>query len=104
LKTLLLRVLLLAALAVFFGVRLWAAVVALRAPLALIPALLVVVILLVSRAFSALQLAALIGAIWIWHWPVPVALMLSVPRVVLLLPGIISTFLASRRHPRLRWS
>jgi len=32
------------------------------------------------------------------------ALIVAAPRLILVLPGLISTFLASRRHPRARWS
>ena len=81
-----------------------AAVVALAVPLGIPGALLIAAILLVSRTFRALQLAALIGAAWIWHWPVVLALLFAAPRLLLILPGLISTFLANRRHPRLRWS
>jgi hypothetical protein len=51
-----------------------------------------------------LQLAVGVGAIAIWHWPWECAVLLAVPRLLLALPGLVSTTLASARHPRERWS
>jgi hypothetical protein len=101
----LLRLVLIGVLAVVAAIWLWAAINALQTGLgSWSGAVLVAVILLASGSFPALQLAALIGAIWIWHLPVLLALILAVPRAFLVLPGLISTYLARRRHPRLRWS
>jgi hypothetical protein len=92
-------------LTVVAAIWLWAAVSALQTGLgSWWGGPLVAALLLASRSFPALQLAALIGAIWIWHLPVLLALILAVPRAFLVLPGMISTFLARRRHPRRRWS
>jgi hypothetical protein len=101
---LLVRVLTVTGCGLLAAVWLSASTVALRVPLGLPGALLVVAILLLSRSFRALQLAAFVGLVWIWHVPVILAAILAVPRVLLVLPGLISTFLAGRRHPRLRWS
>ena len=101
----LLRLVLLGVLAAVAAIWLWAAISALQTGLgSWCGAVLVTAILLASGSFPALQLAALIGAIWIWHLPVLLALILAVPRAFLVLPGLISTYLARRRHPRLRWS
>jgi hypothetical protein len=101
---LLLRGLALSCCALLAAVWSWGAVAALAVPFDLPAAVLVVVLLVLSRNFRALQLSVLIGAVWIWHLPVLVAILLAAPRLVLILPGLISTYLASRRHPRLRWS
>jgi hypothetical protein len=50
-----------------------------------------------------LQGAVCVGAIAIWHWPWIWAVLLAVPRAVLVLPGLLSTTLARWRHPRARW-
>ncbi|HWW19474.1 MAG TPA: hypothetical protein VNZ06_01600 [Steroidobacteraceae bacterium] len=51
-----------------------------------------------------LRLAVCVGAVAVWHWPLVLALLLAVPRAPLLLPGLVSSTLASWRHPRERWS
>ena len=56
------------------------------------------------RQIWLLQIGAFLGALLVWRWPVVPALLLAVPRALLVLPGLISTYLASRRHPRVRWS
>ncbi|HLK71324.1 MAG TPA: hypothetical protein VKT19_05170 [Steroidobacteraceae bacterium] len=48
-------------------------------------------------------LAAL--ALWRhWHWPLWAAILAGMPRLVLLLPGLITTAVARLRHPRPRAS
>jgi hypothetical protein len=43
-------------------------------------------------------------ALWrLWHWPLWVALLAVVPRLWLLLPGLVTAGLARLRHPRPRW-
>ncbi|HEX4376472.1 MAG TPA: hypothetical protein VHZ99_04905 [Steroidobacteraceae bacterium] len=100
----LLRVLALAGFIAFITIWLAAATAALAVPFTLAGAVVTVAILVLSRSFRALQLAALVGLIWIWRLPVLVAVLLAVPRIVLILPGLVATWLAGRRHPRLRWS
>lgn len=47
-------------------------------------------------------LAAL--ALWReWHWPWWAALLAAAPRLLLVLPGIVTLMLARLRHPRPRW-
>jgi hypothetical protein len=50
-----------------------------------------------------LRVAVCVGAIATWHWPWVWAVLLAVPRAVLMLPGLVSSTLASWRHPRARW-
>ena len=88
-----------------FGVSwLWACVAGLGYGVGTGWALLLVGVLLWLRLFVPLQVAALFGAIAVWHLPLVLALLLAAPRVFLMLPGIISTHLANLRHPRVRWS
>ena len=101
---LLLRVIALAGCAALGGVWIAAATVALAVPLTWAGAAVTIAVLLLSRSFRALQLGALVGLIWIWHVPVVLAVLIAAPRLVLVLPGLIATYLAARRHPRLRWS
>ncbi len=49
------------------------------------------------------RVAALAGAVLLWHWPVFAALVLAAPRLFLMLPGAIATWLARWRHPRPLW-
>jgi len=61
------------------------------------------VTLLWLRCLRALQITIFLGALTVWHWPALLALFLAAPRAFLVLPGLIATFLANRRHPRARW-
>jgi hypothetical protein len=56
------------------------------------------------RATWLLQLAVCVGAVAVWHWPLVAAVLFAAPRLLLVLPGIVSSYLANRRHPRARWS
>jgi hypothetical protein len=49
------------------------------------------------------QLAALLTLVRLWHWPILAALPCVAPRLVLVLPGLVSSWLATLRHPRPRW-
>ena len=51
-----------------------------------------------------LRIAAFWGATAALHWPPVAALLLAAPRLLLMLPGLTAAWLASRRHPRPRWS
>jgi len=43
-------------------------------------------------------------ALWrLWHWPVWAAVLAAAPRLLLVLPGLVTTWLARLRHPRARW-
>lgn len=43
-------------------------------------------------------------ALWhLWRWPLWVALLVVVPRLWLLLPGLVTTWMARLRHPRPIW-
>jgi hypothetical protein len=100
----LLRILGLAALAAFALMRVWIGILALAQLVGLPWAIGLVVVLLLSGWMLPLRIAVFFGALWVWHWPALVALIVAAPRLFLMLPGLISTFLASRRHPRPRWS
>jgi uncharacterized membrane protein len=94
----------LAALAAFTALRLWLAVLGLAQIVGLGWAIAVAASLLLLRLIWPLQIAVLLGALLVWHWPPALAVIVAAPRLILILPGLISTFLASRRHPRPRWS
>jgi hypothetical protein len=92
------------ALVAFGAIWLWACVAGFAYAMGTGWTLLAVAMLLWLRFFVPLQLAALFGAIAVWHLPVVPSLLLAAPRPFLMLPGMVATFLASRRHPRARWS
>jgi hypothetical protein len=100
----LLRICGLAALAAFVLLRIWIGILGLAALVGPAWAIVLVAVLLLSGLMLALRIAVFFGALAVLHWPVLVALIVAAPRLLLMLPGLISTFLASRRHPRPRWS
>ena len=100
----LVRIVGLTALATFMLMRAWLGVLALAQLVGLGWAIVLAVALLLSGFMLPLRIAVFFGALGLWHWPLLVALIVAAPRLVLMLPGLISTFLASRRHPRPRWS
>ena len=100
----LVRIVGLAALAAFMLMRAWLGVLALAQLVGLGWAIVLAVALLVSGFMLPLRMAVFFGALALWDCPLLVALIVAAPRLVLMLPGLISTFLASRRHPRPRWS
>jgi hypothetical protein len=98
------RIVALAALAAFFGARAWACLLGVAHFVGWGWAPILVALLLWLRLVVVLQIAIFFGAVMAWHLPVLVALWLAVPRLFLVLPGLVSTFLASHRHPRARWT
>jgi hypothetical protein len=94
----------LAALAAFVLMRVWIGVLGLALLIGASWAVVLAMGLLLSGFTVPLRIAVFFGALAVWHWPVLPALVVAAPRLVLMLPGLISTFLASRRHPRPRWS
>jgi hypothetical protein len=98
------RIVALAALAAFIVLRIWIGVLGLAELIGLGWAVALAAALLLSGWLLPLRLAVLYGAVTVWHWPLLLAVILAAPRLVLVLPGLISTFLAGRRHPRPRWS
>jgi hypothetical protein len=63
-------------------------------------------ILVLAAAFRwhwVLRVAAFLALLLLWHWPWWAALPVSVPRALLVLPGLVSTAVARRRHPRPVW-
>jgi hypothetical protein len=51
-----------------------------------------------------LQIGAALTLAALWRWPALLAVIAVAPRLVTILPGLIRTWSASRRHPRPRWS
>jgi hypothetical protein len=100
----LLRVALLALLAALSILRLWLATLGLAQLIGVDWAIALALALLLTGILWPLQIAVFCGALLVWHWPPLLALVLAAPRLILMLPGLISTFLAGRRHPRPRWS
>jgi hypothetical protein len=100
----LVRGVLLMALAAVTAVRLWLAVLGLAQFIGVGWAIAFALGLLLWGFLLPLQIAVFFGALWVWHWPLLLASVVAAPRLVLMLPGLISTFLAARRHPRPRWS
>ncbi len=100
----LLRIAGLATLTAFVLLRIWIAVLGLGLLVGAPWAIVLAAVLLLSGLMLPLRIAVFFGALVVWHWPVLVALIVAAPRLLLMLPGLISTFLASRRHPRPRWS
>lgn len=84
--------------------RLWVGVLGLAKFIGLGWAIALALVLLLAGWLPVLQIAVFFGALMVWHWPVLLALLLAAPRLILVLPGLVSTFLAARRHPRARWS
>ena len=100
----LLRVALLALLAGLSVLRLWLATLGLAQLIGVDWAIALALGLLLTGILWPLQIAVFCGALLVWHWPPLLALIVAAPRLLLMLPGLISTFLAARRHPRPRWS
>jgi hypothetical protein len=100
----LMRVVLVALLAAVSALRLWLATLGLAQLIGVDWAIALALGLLLTGTVLPLQIAVFFGALLVWHWPALLALMVAAPRLILMLPGLISTFLAGRRHPRPRWS
>jgi hypothetical protein len=100
----LLRVVSVALLAAVSVLRLWLATLGLAQLIGLDAAIALTLALLLTGILWPLQIAVFCGALLVWHWPPLLALMVAAPRLILMLPGLISTFLAARRHPRPRWT
>jgi hypothetical protein len=100
----LLRIGLLVGLSAMTLLRLWVGVLGLAQFIGLGWASALALLLLLAGWLPVLQIAVFLGALLVWHWAVLAALLLAAPRLILVLPGLVSTFLAARRHPRARWS
>ncbi len=98
------RVVALAALSSWFLARGWACLLGVEHFVGWRWAPVLIALLLWFRLVVLLQVAIFLGAVMGWHLPVIVALLLAAPRLFLMLPGLVSTFLASHRHPRVRWT
>jgi hypothetical protein len=100
----LVRIGLLLGLAACTLLRLYLAVLALALAIGPGWAIVLALALLLSGFLWLLRIAVFCGALMLWHWPLLAALVIAAPRLPLMLPGLVSTFLASRRHPRPRWT
>jgi hypothetical protein len=100
----LMRVVLLLLLTALTVLRLWLAMLGLEQLIGVDWAIAIALALLLSGILLPLQIAVFFGALLVWHWSPLLALIVAAPRLILMLPGLISTFLAGRRHPRPRWS
>jgi hypothetical protein len=100
---LLIRIAGLAGLVTLRVARVWVAVLGLGQFLGLPGAAIVIAAVVLIDATVLVRLCALMGAVMVWHWPVAAAVIFAAPRLVLVLPGLVSTWLADRRHPRPNW-
>jgi hypothetical protein len=103
------RVAVLLGLAACTLLRLWLATLALAVAIGTGWSIVVALALLLAGLFFTwllwpLRAAVFFGALLLWHWPFAAALVIATPRLFLMLPGLIATFLASKRHPRPRWA
>jgi len=58
---------------------------------------------LLLRLSLPIRAGVFLGAINLLHWPWLVALILAAPRLFTILPGLLATQIARRRHPRPLW-
>lgn len=100
----LIRIVGLLALVAFTLLRVWLSVLGLAEVIGLPWAIVAAAGLLLLGLRLPLRIAVFFGAVAAWHWPAALALLVAAPRLLLVLPGLISTYLAGRRHPRPRWS
>jgi disulfide bond formation protein DsbB len=68
-----------------------------------IPAAVAVLLCAALRLQWGLRILAALALWHLWHWPLWVAVPAAAPRLVLMLPGLITIGLARLRHPRPRW-
>lgn len=66
-------------------------------------AALIIALAAAARLHWVLRVAAFLTLLLLWRWPWWAALLLAVPRLLLVLPGLINTALARVRHPRPHW-
>ena len=59
--------------------------------------------LLLFRWSAPIRLGILLGAVMLLHWWWIAAALLAAPRLLLMLPGYLSTLIARIRHPRPLW-
>ena len=50
-----------------------------------------------------IRVGAFMALVSLWRWPWFAALLFAAPRVVLMIPGLLSTAVAKWRHPRPLW-
>ena len=66
-------------------------------------ALLIIGLAAAARLHWVLRVAAFLTLALLWRWPWWLALLLTVPRLLLVLPGLVNAVVARLRHPRPRW-
>jgi len=93
----------LSVLAAFRAMRFVIGVIGLQQQLGVTCAVIGAACLLLLRFTPPIRIGAFLAAMSLWRWPWYAALILAAPRVLLVLPGLVSTFLAERRHPRPIW-
>jgi hypothetical protein len=59
--------------------------------------------LILLRFTLPVRIGVVLAAVYLWSLPWIAALLLAAPRILLMLPGLISTALARLRHPRPVW-
>jgi hypothetical protein len=59
--------------------------------------------LLLFRFSWFIRLGAFLALVGLWRWPWFAALTFAAPRVLLMIPGLLSTAVAKWRHPRPLW-
>lgn len=59
--------------------------------------------LILLRFTLPVRIGVVLAAVYLWSLPWMAALLLAAPRILLMLPGLISTALARLRHPRPVW-
>jgi hypothetical protein len=97
------RIVALTMLAAFVVLSVWIGVLGLAEFVGVDWAIALALALLLCGLLLPLRIAVVYGAVTLWHWPLVLAVILAAPRLILMLPGLISTYLAGRRHPRPRW-
>jgi hypothetical protein len=84
--------------------RCWLALLGLAALVGNAWAAALIVLAAATACHWLLRAAAFFALLRLWHWPWPLALVAAAPRLLLVLPGLITTLLARMRHPRPLWA
>jgi hypothetical protein len=72
----------------------------------LLSPLLAALLVLLCAVLELQWVLRILAAFALWHlahWPVWAAVLAAAPRLLLMLPGLITMWLARLRHPRPRW-
>lgn len=63
-----------------------------------------IALMAVLRLSWVVRLTAAAALLLVWHWPWWAALLACAPRLLLMLPGVLTSTLARWRHPRPLWN